>query len=319
MKTLKAIIQKNSYNKLVFDKIDEFFRDSLFNYLMAVINQKEVFNSTSEVIAALASGKIYYFNGQFYSITGRFSNSISDQLERWGGKYSLRERSFILPTSKLPLNVIQMIATQNIKDEEKLKTISDYLDGLEENVDYLTDQLDFGGEVTEILEDLDGQYRESIKGINIITPELTPYQKQEIKEKYTENMKLYISGWLKKDIIKLRQGVQDFVMTGYRADRVKRYILENYASSAKKTEFLARQETSLMISKFRQTRYMEAGLTKYRWATILDGREREEHKHLNGTIQLWSNPPISDLLTGRRCHPGEDFGCRCRAVPIIDD
>lgn len=319
MKDLAAIIQKNSYNKLVFDKIDEFFRDSLFNYIMAVINEKEIFNSTSEVISALAAGKIYYFNGQFFSMSGKFSNSIADQLERWGGKYSLRERSYILPTSKLPLNVIQIIATQNIKNEEKLKTIEDYLNGVEENTDYLTDKLDFGGEVTEILEDLDGQYRESVKGINIITPKLSPYQIQEIKEKYTENMKLSISGWMKKDIIKLRKDVQQFALTGYRADRVKRHILENYASSAKKAEFLARQETSLMISKYRQTRYMEAGLTKYRWATIMDGREREEHKHLNGTIQFWDQPPISDIATGRRCHPGEDFGCRCRAVPIIDD
>lgn len=319
MRELKEIQHLRSYNEKIFGVIDEFFKDTIFYYLMAVANQTEVYNSSEKVINGLISNNIFYLNGQFYSKTGRFSNEISNTFEQWGAVYNLRERSFVIKSSNIPLDVLGAISQVNISNDTKLDTMLRYIDGIGDNLDFVTSKIDFGGEVTDIIGSLDGQYRDSVKTINIIPDNTTPYMQKLISTEYTNNMKLYIQKWTEKEISKLRQEIQQIVNKGYRADKVKEYILSEYGHSVQKSTFLAKQETSLMVSKYRETRFKEAGVTHYRWATILDGRERIEHEELNGEIISWDFPPISNRATGRKCHAGVDFGCRCRTVPIIPD
>ncbi len=53
--------------------------------------------------------------------------------------------------------------------------------------------------------------------------------------------------------------------------------------------------------------------THYIWRTRQDDKVRPEHAANEGKIFAWDNPPP----TG---HPGEDYGCRCRAEPFnIED
>lgn len=49
----------------------------------------------------------------------------------------------------------------------------------------------------------------------------------------------------------------------------------------------------------------------YVWTTELDDKVRPSHAANHGKIFSWDNPPD----TG---HPGEDYGCRCRAKPLLD-
>jgi SPP1 gp7 family putative phage head morphogenesis protein len=53
------------------------------------------------------------------------------------------------------------------------------------------------------------------------------------------------------------------------------------------------------------------------WSTSHDRRVRDSHKELNGRVFTWDNPPIVDPARGRRAHPGQDYGCRCVAVPVM--
>jgi len=48
--------------------------------------------------------------------------------------------------------------------------------------------------------------------------------------------------------------------------------------------------------------------THYIWRTRLDSKVRSSHAINDGRIFSWGNPPA----TG---HPGEDYNCRCRAIP----
>lgn len=52
----------------------------------------------------------------------------------------------------------------------------------------------------------------------------------------------------------------------------------------------------------------EEGYTRYIWRTSGDNRVRSSHAANNGRVFAWDSPPP----TG---HPGEDYGCRCRAEP----
>jgi SPP1 gp7 family putative phage head morphogenesis protein len=55
----------------------------------------------------------------------------------------------------------------------------------------------------------------------------------------------------------------------------------------------------------------EAGpATHYVWRTVGDERVRLSHAANDGRMFAWDEPPA----TG---HPGEDFGCRCRAEPYV--
>jgi SPP1 gp7 family putative phage head morphogenesis protein len=57
------------------------------------------------------------------------------------------------------------------------------------------------------------------------------------------------------------------------------------------------------------------GIERYKWVTRGDGRVRQSHRRLSGTIQRWDRPPR--ISPGRRGHPGDDYNCRCIAVPVM--
>lgn len=59
-----------------------------------------------------------------------------------------------------------------------------------------------------------------------------------------------------------------------------------------------------------------SGFQYYVWTTRKDDRVRPDHARLEGRICNWNDPPIVDLRSGRRRHPGEDYNCRCTAAPL---
>ena len=53
-----------------------------------------------------------------------------------------------------------------------------------------------------------------------------------------------------------------------------------------------------------------AGITEYRWQTMMDDRVRPSHRDRQGLVFKWDNPPPGG-------HPGEAIRCRCVADPVI--
>lgn len=60
-----------------------------------------------------------------------------------------------------------------------------------------------------------------------------------------------------------------------------------------------------------QKRQQAIGLRKYVWRTRGDAKVRASHAANDGKLFEWRYPPASG-------HPGDDFGCRCRAEPVLD-
>ena len=179
--------------------------------------------------------------------------------------------------------------------------------------------VDIGGiEVEKIGTDLDRQFAESVKPVLEIAPKMTDFQKSEIAKNYTNNLAFYIRKFADDEIVKLRQEIQPLVMAGYRAESLEKIIKKRESISARKAKFLARQETRLLVAEYTKNRMKQAGITRFRWRTVLDGRERPEHKALNGQIFSWSEPPIIDARTGERGYPSQAFNCRCWAEPVIE-
>lgn len=106
---------------------------------------------------------------------------------------------------------------------------------------------------------------------------------------------------------------------------IQKAIQETYNVSKRKAQLLARDQVSTLNAQLTKAQQTDAGCKKYRWSDSHDSRVRDCHKELNGKIFSWDDPPEmwyetkrGRVYTGRRCHPGEDYCCRCVAIPVFD-
>lgn len=93
-------------------------------------------------------------------------------------------------------------------------------------------------------------------------------------------------------------------------------IQRAYDISNRHAKLIARDQTAKLNGQIQQAQQTDAGVSRYRWSTSGDTRVRDSHKELEGQIFNWDTPPENS--DGRACHPGEDYQCRCVAVPIFD-
>lgn len=79
-----------------------------------------------------------------------------------------------------------------------------------------------------------------------------------------------------------------------------------------RARLIARDQASKLNGAMNQFRQEQAGVTHYKWRTVLDGRERPHHHERNGKIFPWAKAPSGG-------HPGREINCRCRALPVLID
>jgi len=77
-----------------------------------------------------------------------------------------------------------------------------------------------------------------------------------------------------------------------------------------RARLIARDQATKLNSAMNQYRQEQAGVTHYKWKTVLDGRERKSHHDRNNRIFPWNKPPSDG-------HPGHAINCRCRALPVL--
>ncbi|MBO7735913.1 MAG: minor capsid protein [Methanobrevibacter sp.] len=265
----------------------------------------------SALVDAILSGRVQYVNDHF---EGTFSSSISREIKSMGGKFDSRRKQWRITSKNLSYDTQLAIGQVSDKVKRLQEKISNYLDVmnrmLERGARYKLERY-----YSKAINELDGHFVDGIKDI-MVAPELTDGMRDNLAKMYTENMSLYINKWAKKSIVRLRKRVEKNAINGYRASNLVEELEHDYQMSHNKAKFLARQETSLLMSQFREERYKSIGINEYTWSTSGDSRVRPMHKRLHGKVFSWDNPPIVDE-SGRRAHPGQDFGCRCLAIPKI--
>lgn len=140
---------------------------------------------------------------------------------------------------------------------------------------------------------------------------------------YKEQMEQWISDNV--DLIKTIPSdsldkMKEIVLDGYtKGDSTKsmiKRIMEEYGKSKRKAKFIARDQTAKLNGNIAKAQQEDAGITQYKWSTSGDERVRASHAELNGKVFDWANPPTNS--DGRTCHPGEDYNCRCCAIPIFN-
>lgn len=264
-----------------------------------------------ELREALLAGRVQYAAGIF---SGQFNVLVSRALRSLGATFNKRDKTYRLEPAKVPGWVSAAGAQYLTLSKAGHAAIGKKLDEIQRTLDdaLAKNRVRAGATVSRV----QAGFRASAKSLEVV-PELTADSLGRLAEAYSDNMTLWIKNWTVETIQQLRDDVQENALEGYRFDKLIDKIKQRSGASDSKAKFLARQETSLFMAQYRQERFAEAGVLRYRWSTSRDRRVRDSHRDLDGTIQLYSQPPIVDAKTGRRGNPGQDFNCRCVDIPIV--
>ena len=275
-------------------------------------------NSLDDLHSALQRGEITFSGGSF---TGNFTANVSKELRKLGAVWDRKNHTYKLKLADLPMELRSTIALSEIKFKEKLKKIDKMLAGISPaavaSSIKITDL--FSSAIFKVNSDL----TKTLKKISV-APQLTPEQRERIAKEWSNNMELDIKGWTEKEIKKLRKEVQKTIYEGNRYTTLIDHIERSYGVSQRKAKFLARQETSLLMNTFKQTRYLSLGINEYKWKCVKGTPAhpvRPMHKELNdrserGEIFNFNHPPVDDP-NGSRHNPGMNYNCRCYAIPLI--
>lgn len=315
---IKDFKTREQYFKLIQKVIMQHLWDELYKPLFEKLSIKPKATNDLDVLRnALREGKIFYIEGGFKAVK-KFGNSVARELEHIGAVYDKRQKMYRIAYDKLPKDLLVSVAESQRLSQERIQFVDKYLADFMGNIDEFVDNIAFTKEVVTILDDANQQVEKNVKRINVITPELDAVQAREIAKSYTTNMQYYIKKWAEKDIPEFRKKVAKAVLEGYREDKVQKILQQEYKIGADKAKFLAQNETSIMLAQYRKVTYQKMGFNKFKWVTIMDGKERELHAKLNGKIFSFDNPPVIDERLGQRGLPGEIFNCRCSLIPVSD-
>lgn len=115
---------------------------------------------------------------------------------------------------------------------------------------------------------------------------------------------------------KMRNIVYDGFTDGKTTARITKDILAAYYIGKRHAEFIARDQTAKLNGQIQRAQQKDAGINQYIWSTVEDERVRQSHRELDGKKFSWDDAPVNS--DGRKCHPGEDYGCRCIGRPVFD-
>lgn len=304
-------------------KIKDLFRKEIYLPLMAELGvpQKKLTNAIDDLMEAIRSGRITFNRGVF---SGKFNATLTKELRALGARWDRKTETFRINAAELPLEVRNVISASDWRFKDKLERIDRKLAQI--LPEEIADKLSISKNFDQTLWKTNQDFKESIKGITI-APNLTDAQRKKIADEWQDNMKLWIQKFTKEQIVELRTNMQKTVFAGDRYESAIKTIQKSYSVSENKAKFLARQETSLLMTKFKQTRYEDAGVKGYRWGRVSGTPAhpvRPQHKKLaeasdKGKIYYWDDPPISSEPNQpvRRNNPGQDYGCRCFAKPTV--
>ena len=294
--------------------ISESFKKNLYQPILDIFGESpSLKNNLDYFISAIESGRITFYRGQF---RGRFNSTVSRELKKIGAKWDRTQGSWKVHFSSLPLEVQEAIERSELRFQKKLDTMDRILQKI--LPEKIADQVKIADLFDSTLFKTEKKIEATLKKISI-EPTFSPEQRKRVAREYQDNMRLYIKDWTQKEIVKLRKEVQKHAVAGNRYEDMIKTIQKSYGVSHNKAKFLARQETSLLMAKFKETRYAQAGVNEYIWGCVAgspDHPVRPMHKKLEGKRFKWDDPPVVDEQ-GNRKHPGEDYNCRCFARPVV--
>ncbi len=312
------LILRDEYWTGIAEQMQRDLWDLFFRPIFDIATETpQLFNSRQQLITAIRDGRVSYNDGIW---TGDFNIGISNELDR----FAIFDRRSKVWRGSPPPDILAATVVANDRAQKLSAVLRSKLSELESTLEETILRLSYP--IDSPLLQMNGQLVRDIGDISII-PTLTPEIQANLVRDYNLNQQLSIKNWQPEQVERLRAMIERFTFRGYRRSELEEMILQEWGVTANKARFLARQETSLFMSKLRRERFTDAGVRRYRWSTSQDERVRPEggtkrdrgnnHRMLHGLEFSFGDPPIVDTNTGRRAEPGEDYGCRCTAIPLL--
>lgn len=102
-----------------------------------------------------------------------------------------------------------------------------------------------------------------------------------------------------------------------RASEIAKEIMKSGEVTKSRANLIARTEVARTAAELTTARAVSVGIETYVWRTSGDSDVRKEHKHMNGKVFRFDDPP--EVEPGKRYGPGGIYNCRCYAEVIIPD
>ena len=135
---------------------------------------------------------------------------------------------------------------------KKIFSFNDFLDEYLKNIE--TSFNFFNVDFNKIVENYENQLKNNLK-IFSIDAETKKYLNENFNKNYTENYKLNIKNFTEKNIKKLREKINKYIIEeGLNYKKIADIIQENYSLSQRRSLFIARQETNLCLANYQKER-----------------------------------------------------------------
>ncbi len=289
------------------------------------------------VVDAISRDQIYTVVGkvyggrepavEFWSPQGTFDAKVSKTLKALGAKWNAKNGTFRIFQRDLPPDYLRKITEAGaVARGEASGRIEDVLSRLDDQIRQflpaeIAGKIDSKRMFESSLWKTDRKIDNTLRSISVL-PKLTPERTEKIATEWRDNLNLWITDFADEEIPRLRDKIQDHVMSGGRKEDIVKTLQASFGITKRKAHFLARQETNLLMAKFKESRYADAGIHEYQWRCVTGSPKhpvRPAHKSLDGKVFRFDSPPATTAPgePQRRNNPGEDFNCRCTAVPVV--
>ena len=140
---------------------------------------------------------------------------------------------------------------------------------------------------------------------------------QVMRRRVRENVELITS--IPEELLdQVEDVVRPAVTAGTRVEDIMRDVRERFSVSDNRAQLIARDQVGKFNGELAAERAQDLGVESYVWSTSKDIRVRLDHAEHEGKVFRYDAPPVVDVRTGRRGNPGDDYQCRCQALPRVD-
>lgn len=152
-----------------------------------------------------------------------------------------------------------------------------------------------------------------VKGIDPTQRE--PWLDSFLNNKIKDNVG-YIKNIEDDYLSEIEKVVHDGIKEGRTAKQIRKQLVERAEVAESRAQFIAVDQTGSILGQMTAERHQQIGIDKFKWLTSHDERVRDSHKDLSDKTFSYDDPPT---VNGRVVLPGEDYRCRCVAIPVFDD
>ena len=251
---------------------------------------------------------------QYSRLMSKFMEALNDEYFKLL-RVLLKESDDTFVLNSLHVDSYRFNAPNLKKFQDKLKAIRKSISGKKvfknifESMKGIFSRVD-----RDIVKKIKGQFSQKKFPI----PELElKVDSESLKNAVEQNVSL-IGAIKDVQVEEMEKAVLSAVTGGANFDTVIEEVQEQSDRGKAYAEFVARDQVGKTFAAVNEERQKAVGFPGYMWATTDDNRVRSSHAKLDDTFHLWSQPPLvegSGSQPARNLHPGEDYQCRCEAIP----